>query len=234
MSNQNTDCEIKSNALRRTHCTSLLQSSLAHFPPFLYLRNALPICKSIRLPRALAATNRYRYMNTTIQKYYYDQIKRAGSLENDVDNFWVNLLPDYFQKRLNYGIERPLPEFTKHADLTTRYIRNGTSKKVVFMEDKCRGKETQSAQWRDALEQLTNYLRLVRAEPTQKPYEMLYGAVNIGTYTRFYQLEPFKQDCVDYPGTDGKPYELAEDEAEIHGILLDLVGKTSDQVPSDD
>jgi hypothetical protein len=170
-------------------------------------------------------------MNDTTQQYYYGQIKNANSLENDVDNFWLNLLPDYFQKKLKYGIEqeaRPLPQITKQrADWTIRYIKNGDPKKVVLMEDKRKGKETQSAEWRDALDQLTRYLKLVRTEPNQDATQTLYGAVNIGTHTRFYQLDAYQQECIDYPGTNGKVYELADDEANIHAILLDLVYKTS-------
>ncbi|KAI9764657.1 MAG: hypothetical protein M1840_008154 [Geoglossum simile] len=164
-------------------------------------------------------------------QYYYDQIKKTDSIENDVDNFWLNLLPDYFQKKLKFGIEqeaRPLPEVTKQrADWTIRYIRNGDPKKVVLMEDKRKGTETQPAEWKEALTQLTRYLKLVRTEDKQDPNQTLYGALNMGTYTRFYLLEPYEPECFDYPGTNGKPYELARDEAEIHAILLDLVQKTS-------
>ncbi|KAI9768576.1 MAG: hypothetical protein M1840_004773 [Geoglossum simile] len=144
------------------------------------------------------------YMTDAIQQYYYDQIKKTDSIENDVDNFWLNLLPDYFQKKLNFGIEqeaRPLPEITKQrADWTIRYIKNGSLKKVVLMEDKRKGTETQPTEWREALSQLIRYLKL---------------------------LEHHESECIGYPGTNGKPYELAKDEAEIHGILLDLVQKTS-------
>jgi hypothetical protein len=170
-------------------------------------------------------------MTNAIQQYYYDQIKKTDSIENDVDNFWLNLLPDYFQKRLNFGIEqeaRPLPEITRQrANWTIRYIKNGSLKKVVLMEDKRKVTETQPAEWREALSQLTRYLKLVRTEKNQDPQQTLYGAVNMGTYTRFYQLEHHEPECVDCPGTNGNPYELAKDEAEIHEILLNLVQKTS-------
>ena len=153
------------------------------------------------------------------------------STENAVDNFWLNLLPEYFKKELNYGIEqesRPLPEITKQrADWTIRSIMNGDSKRVVFMEDRRKGKETQSAEWQNAVEQLSSYLKLVRAEPKQDPKQTLYGAVNIGTFTRFYQLDPDQPDSKNYTGTNGNYYELANDEAKIHEILLDLVQKTS-------
>lgn len=181
----------------------------------------------------LLTTNHSKYMEDTIQQYYYSQIKKANSIENDVDNFWLNLLPDYFQKKLKYGIEqesRPLLEITKQrADWTIRFIKNGDLKKVVFMENKRKGKETQSSEWQKAVDQLTRYLKLVYVESNQDRIQTLYGAVIIGTYTRFYQLDPNQAECIDYPGTNGKVYELVADE-EIHTILLDLVRKTSHEV----
>ena len=172
-------------------------------------------------------------MNDTVQQFYYGKIKDESSLENDVDSFWLNLLPEYFQKKLKYGIsfeERPLPQSTKAADWTVRYIIKSGSKKVIFMGNPCKDINGQTALWMIALDQVTRYMSLVRAESDQSATETLYGAVNIGTYTRFYQLDPYKQECADYPGTNGECYELAENEAEIHAILQDLVHKTSNGV----
>ncbi len=91
-----------------------------------------------------------------------------------------------------YGIEqeqRPLEGVVKQrADFTIRYIKNGVPKKVALFEDKRRGYETQKTVWVDALEQLTNYLKLVRTE--QGGEDILYSNVTIGTYTRFYMLKP--------------------------------------------
>lgn len=156
-------------------------------------------------------------MNDTIQQFYYNKIKDKNSLENNVDNFWLNLLPDYFQKKLKYGIEqesRLLPEVSKQrADWTIRYIKNGGQTKVILMEDKRKSFESQSSVWASAFDQLTRYMTLVCAEQYPDNEQTLYGAINIGTYTRFYQLNPYKKECIDYPGTNGKCYELAENEA---------------------
>ncbi|KAH0538229.1 hypothetical protein FGG08_005148 [Glutinoglossum americanum] len=167
-----------------------------------------------------------KYMSKPIPKFYYDKIKAAGSLENAVDNFWNNTLPHYFTQDKLYGIEqeqRPLEGVVKlRADFTIRYIKNGDPKKVVLMEDKRRGYETWGSKWAEALEQLTNYLTLVRAEQTGN--EVLYGIVTIGTYVRFYFLEPGELIMEDYPTTEtGKAYELKDDEAEIHKVLNDCV-----------
>lgn len=123
-------------------------------------------------------------------KFYYDQIKKAGSEENAVDNFWNNTLPHYFTQAKLYGIEqeqRALEGVVKQrADFTIRYIKNGSPKKVVLMENKRRGYETQPSKWEEAVEQLTRYLKLVRTE--QPGNDTLYAAVTIGTYVRFYYL----------------------------------------------
>jgi len=112
------------------------------------------------------------------------------------------------------------------ADFTIRYIKNGDPKKVVLMEDKRRRYETWGSKWAEALEQLTNYLTLVRTEQTGN--EVLYGIVTIGTYVRFYFLEPGELTMEDYPTTEtGKAYELKDDEAEIHKVSNEYVTKTS-------
>lgn len=169
-------------------------------------------------------------MGKPIPKFYYDKIKAAGSLETEVDNFWNNTLPHYFTQDKLYGIEqeqRPLEGVVKQrADFTIRYVKNGDPKKVVLMEDKKRGHEAQSSKWSEALEQLTNYMKLVRSEQGGK--EVLYGAVTIGTYVRFYYLMPGEQTMQDYPSpVTGKAYELKTDEGNVHKILNELVAKTS-------
>ena len=66
----------------------------------------------------------------------------------------------------------------------------------------------------------------VRAEQTGN--EVPYGIVTIGTYVRFYFLEPGELTMEDYPTTEtGKAYELKDDEAEIHKVLNEYVTKTS-------
>ncbi|KAI9773440.1 MAG: hypothetical protein M1840_007656 [Geoglossum simile] len=170
------------------------------------------------------------YMSRPIPKFYYDKIKEAGSLENAVDNFWNNTLPHYFTQDKFYGIEqeqRPLEGVVKlRADFTIRYIKNGDPKKVVLIEDKKRGYETQESKWIAAVNQLTNYLKLVRTE--QDRDQVLYGAVTIGTYVRFYFLRPGEQTIEDYPTTEtGKAYELKDDEAEVHKVLNEYVAITS-------
>lgn len=142
-------------------------------------------------------------------------------------------MPDYSKKTggMKFKVSqqfRPFPGATnQRVDITIRTIKNGERMKVALMEDKRRGKESSPAEWAAALEQLTRYMTLVRAEPGQDHRRTLYGAVNIGTHTRFYHLEAYQKQCDDYPGTNGKIYELAADEEEVHRILLDMVARCS-------
>jgi hypothetical protein len=151
-------------------------------------------------------------------------------LETAVDNFWNNTLPHYFAQEKLYGIEqeqRPLEGvIKKRTDFTIRYIKNGATKKVILMEDKRRGHETQQSKWIEGVDQLTNYLKLVRTE--QGGNDVLYGAVTIETYVRFYYFMPQEQTLRDYHTTvTGKAYELKDDEDEVHKILNEYVARTS-------
>ena len=85
-------------------------------------------------------------------------------------------------------------------------------------------RESQAAAWAIGLDQLTDYMKLVRTEEEgQKREEPLYGLLNIDTYTRLYQLNDNEERCIDFPGTNGKTYELAEDEAEVGRLLETLI-----------
>ncbi|KAF2258003.1 hypothetical protein CC78DRAFT_622177 [Lojkania enalia] len=168
----------------------------------------------------MSATYRY-YLNNAILLFYYNEIKKPGSKETDVDNFYNNFLRLYFRMEQNYGIEqesRPLKELglTQRTDFTVRYIKNGSPKKVILLEDKRSGKETSSSEWRAALDQVVRYARLVRTETQQNPNETIYLTVNMGTYLRFYQLNPWESDAVDFGPAGGKLFELAVDEEEVH------------------
>lgn len=139
-------------------------------------------------------------------------------------------LAHYFTQAKLYGIEqeqRALEGVVKQrADFTIRYIKNGSPKKVVLMENKRRGYETQPSKWEEAVEQLTRYLKLVRTE--QPGNDTLYAAVTIGTYVRFYYLVAGEQTLTDYATTrTGEYYELRDDEGEVHKVLNEYVANTS-------
>ncbi|KAF2793399.1 hypothetical protein K505DRAFT_362020 [Melanomma pulvis-pyrius CBS 109.77] len=161
------------------------------------------------------------YLKSDILLFYYNEIKKSGSTETDVDNFYNNFLRLYFPMEENYGIEqesRPLKELgvNQRTNFTVRYIKNGILKKVILLEDKLSGKETSASEWRNALNQVVRYATLVRAEDVQNSNEILYLIVNMGTYLRFYQINPGNTDGVDFGPTEGKIFELAADEEEVH------------------
>ncbi|KAK2768353.1 hypothetical protein FQN54_000207 [Arachnomyces sp. PD_36] len=179
------------------------------------------------------------YLSEPVPKFYYDQIKNGDdSLKNAVDNFWNNTLPHYFtqDKLFRIGLEqRPLEGAAvvkPRPDLTIRYIRNRASKKIVFvvlMANKRMGCENppRPAEWEDYVEELADYLRLVRSEEEEEEEEegdtdsILFGVVSIESYVRFYYLS-CDRGFLDYPTTrTGGSYELKEDEGEIHGILTE-------------
>jgi hypothetical protein len=191
-------------------------------------------------------------MANPVLKFYYDEIKKeAGSKGKNgnavVDNFWNNMLRHYFTVERDYGIEleprRPLEEgmmITKPAvDFTIRrIIRTGEGKKVfvvvvVFMENgKVVYEMPTSSWWAAAVDQLTEYLKVVRAEQTRIGEDAynLYGAVAIGTFVRFYCFEPVNDgELRGYPLTQetGQAFELKGDEEEIHKVLNEFVAGTS-------
>jgi len=168
-----------------------------------------------------------KYMQYPIIKTYYDRLKK-DSLEADVDAMWNNILHLYFTIQKNYGVEqesRPLKAISKRTDFTVRYVKKGVSKKIIIIEVQRVAYEAQSSVWAEAVEQLTDYMTLVRTE--QKDDIALYAIVTVGHYSRFYLFTPGENHLTDYPGTNGKFFEFKNDEAQIERLLNELVTKTS-------
>ncbi|KAM5453843.1 hypothetical protein MaudCBS49596_002467 [Microsporum audouinii] len=147
------------------------------------------------------------YLSKPMLKFYYDEIKKSGSMKSTVNNFWNNALLHYFTQEKFYGIEQDQCQL------------DGTT-------DGCADFAIRPYHWGEAVEQLAQYLKLVRAE--QGSSHLLYAAITIGTYVRFYYLEPLEQTLTDYPTTrTGDFYELKLNEDEIHNVLSEWVEKTS-------
>ena len=146
---------------------------------------------------------------------------------------WNNILPLCFQARRNYGIEqqrRPWPGVVEtRADFTIRYIRNGRLKKIVLIENKRASDESSEPAWKDAVQQVTEYMKVARASQFTDPsaVETMYAIVTVGRYSRFYELKPTRQILEDYGGIGGGLFEFKEDEEEIDRLLLELVCKTA-------
>lgn len=166
-------------------------------------------------------------MQFPVIKAYYEKLKE-GSLGADVDSLWINILGLYFTVPKNYGLEqerRPLAGIKKRADISIRLVKNGILKKIILIGDKRVEFESQNCAWEEAVDQVTDYLKLVRTE--QGNEKTLYVIATVGHYSRFYYLNPAKNKLTDYPGTNGKPFEFKNDEANIESLLNDLVTETS-------
>lgn len=169
-------------------------------------------------------------MADTICGFYYDQIKKPNSIEQDVDNFWNNTLPIYFRRDLSYGIEqgqRELPGINNNdpaASMIRCVVKTGTPEKIVILVEKYRGTETNAAQWKHALDQLTMYLSCVRAE--QETRTTCYGAVAIGSYIWFYKLDA-EESKLEAFNQQTSPFELKRDEETVHNVLTQWVALTS-------
>lgn len=118
----------------------------------------------------------------------------------------MTLLFNYFKKTDHY---KQKTHFGKPEEQNTRYMKKGPENcayECFYTEDNHQFFETQ---WMNTLAQLSNAMRLVRAEDDQDQVKTLYGMVHIGAYTRFHQLDDVEQKGVGYPGTNGKSYEIA-------------------------
>ena len=158
-----------------------------------------------------------QYLKYAVLLSYYKEIKKAGAIESSVDNFWNNLLSLVFTLADQFGIEqesRVLKDqgVSLRADFMIRYVRNGDPKKVILVEDKRPGGATSTAVWTDALQQVTNYAKLVRQDKGQDPNGTLHLIVNVGTYVRFYQLDGGADVAKDWIPGQEDPLELADDE----------------------
>ncbi|GAB0138336.1 hypothetical protein EsDP_00006572 [Epichloe bromicola] len=85
-------------------------------------------------PLALQVSDFKQYLSIPLLLWYYKEINKAGSLESDVDAFYLNFLKEVFTLRDNFGVEqesRPAKELvlSQRSDFTIRYIKNGDPKK---------------------------------------------------------------------------------------------------------
>ncbi|KAK3176667.1 hypothetical protein OEA41_007990 [Lepraria neglecta] len=104
--------------------------------------------------------------NTMSSSPYYDKLKK-DSLEADVDSLWLNILGLYFTVPKKCGVEqetRPLTGIKKRADLSIRYVKNGIPEKAIVIEDKRVEFEAQTSKRAEAVDQVTDYLKLIRTE----------------------------------------------------------------------
>lgn len=168
-------------------------------------------------------------MHHWVFQYLYDQLKE-DSVKSNVDNWWTNLLPLYFDIQKNYGIERNTrPWAESRISFIIQAVRDGKLRQIALIQTKPVSLENDSAAWTEAAEEVTGYMKTIRAaQYTIREAKLfdkpLYAIVNIGRYTRFYTMLPTESTLREY-GT-GQRYEHKEDEELIDGILLELADKT--------
>jgi hypothetical protein len=97
------------------------------------------------------------------------------------------------------------------------HIRNFAGKPAFSEED-----------WTAAKDELTDFMIIDRDDrPKDSKPAIRYGMLNVGAYTRFYELDPTASEVHDYVGSGivydtSRPLEVAEDVDTIHAILEDM------------
>lgn len=138
-------------------------------------------------------------MHLAAIQHHYSNLK-PSSLKVDVDILWNNVLPLYLNIRKGYGIEpqqRPYQGVVKtKSDFIITAVRNGQPKKVVLVEDKRVGHERSAAMREEAVEQVTDYMKVARTCNLSvfRKFEIMYAIVTVGRYSRFYELLPGEQE----------------------------------------
>nr|POE65915.1 hypothetical protein CFP56_57605 [Quercus suber] len=170
-------------------------------------------------------------MLSSVQQYYYTQLQdptTSSTDPNPVDTFWLNLLPDYFRKTQIFGSERQsrfLPH--AHVDATFRLVRSGGRRRIVLLLLMMMPGGGDGV-WDEGLDRLTEFLGLVRDEEEESQGGVVYGAVNVGAYTRFYEFLPGEGKGRDFTESDGqgRVLEVLWDEEMVHRILEEIVQRT--------
>ncbi len=119
---------------------------------------------------------------------------------------------------------RPLKEdgHTRKTEFTIRNVRNGRMRKIIVMGCKKREFETHDAEWRAALNQAIEYLKLIRVERSQTPSVPLHIIVAIGTHVRAFTHEMGATDAVPFHTHPNELLELAKDEKKVHEVLTEM------------
>lgn len=175
---------------------------------------------------------------------YRDIGKRSA--ESEVNGFWNSILslPQYFPTEDGFVIypqKQSDPESQEKSDLIVRYNRDNHTmyeidprRTVMVWEDKKRDCAFgRGYWWKYGLNQLTGYMH--DHYRTEFLEGLLFGAVGIGRYVRFYYLDSSGGELQDYYGDpdvrgregirlneDNEPWEVKDGEEAIHQILLDI------------
>ncbi|KAK4238746.1 hypothetical protein C8A03DRAFT_33206 [Achaetomium macrosporum] len=177
------------------------------------------------------------YMQYRIIQDYYKRLTQ-DPLEDVVGHLWHNILSGYFSVREGFALEvqpRPAPRVTKQSnDVTVRYVKHikqDIKTPLTLIAKNHVSEESKTVAWTDAVNQLTEYMKLARMNSTA-PNEDMYGIVTVGHYSRFYVLHTDAPALADHPRTGGAALEFAKHEATIVELLLDIKTKALSPSPA--
>ncbi|KAJ3497626.1 hypothetical protein NLG97_g1751 [Lecanicillium saksenae] len=174
-------------------------------------------------PKSLKVSDFNYYLADEVQLELYKKINVSGSLEDQVDAFYIALFPDIFKKKQGFSITAQLRVTSsgQRTDLSVRVLNNHDFKRVIICESKRREFESHSSVWADALQQAVDYA-VSNREEAGRLRKSMYLTVNIGTYIRFYELRHNAYQAIDWAPAGTECYELADDEADVWRLFHEL------------
>jgi hypothetical protein len=118
-------------------------------------------------------------------------------------------------------MREPVDDSTKAPDITVKRLRNGVCHTILTMENKRASSDTKTAEWKEAVRELDEYLDLVpQAEKPDPAFEI--GLVGIGIYVRFYCRRGNTQSLEDYPGSGVNALNVETNAATIHQFITEI------------
>lgn len=167
-------------------------------------------------------------MKSKTALHYYNKIKKGKkhSNESDVDQLWLRILNLYFLDKDDFTVtcqEGPRDEATMKTDVMVVRAEQAQVFKVVVLENKSAGFESQDGVWYKAMDQLKIYM--MNSRMGHQPQIDMYAIITVGRFSRFYVLGIHKQQLEDYPGTNGRYFEFKDNEKDIDRILMEWLRK---------
>jgi hypothetical protein len=121
-------------------------------------------------------------------------------------------------------MREPVDDSTNAPDITVKRLRNGKCHTILTTENKQALFDTQTAKWKEAVNELKEYLdRVPHSAKPDPAFEI--GLVGIGRSVLFYCRERSTQSLEDYPGCGVDALNVKDDAGEIHNLILDIKKK---------
>ncbi|KAK3299556.1 uncharacterized protein B0H64DRAFT_388938 [Chaetomium fimeti] len=108
------------------------------------------------------------------------------------------------------------------------YVKHNKNTTLILVVDNRVSLETDSASWSNAVNELTNHMKLARSDfPEGQVAETIFGIATVGHYSRLYIMEPGQSTLTDHPTTAGGLLEFRKDESQIVSLLLSIKSQAS-------